>query len=60
MKFIKFDDSSNGAIMVNNSDWLDDIKYIDFFETMDVFSVNRMLSFDSVKTRLDREQNLSF
>ena len=61
MKFIKFDDSSNGAIMVNNSDWLDDIKYIDFLRNYGRhFSVNRMLSFDSVKTRLDREQNLSF
>jgi tyrosyl-tRNA synthetase len=61
LKFIKFDDSSNGAIMVNNSDWLDDIKYIDFLRNYGRhFSVNRMLSFDSVKTRLDREQNLSF
>ena len=61
LKFIKFDDSSNGAIMVNNSDWLNDIKYIDFLRNYGRhFSVNRMLSFDSVKTRLDREQNLSF
>ena len=61
LKFIKFDDTSNGAIMVNNSDWLDDIKYIDFLRNFGRhFSVNRMLSFDSVKTRLDREQNLSF
>ena len=61
LKFIKFDDSSNGATMVNNSDWLNDIKYIDFLRNYGRhFSVNRMLSFDSVKTRLDREQNLSF
>ncbi len=61
LKFIKFDNSNNGAVLVNNSDWLDDIKYISFLRNFGRhFSVNRMLSFESVKTRLDREQNLSF
>ena len=61
LKFIKFDDTNNGGILVNNADWLDGIKYIDFLRTFGRhFSVNRMLTFDSVKSRLDREQNLSF
>ena len=61
LKFIKFDDTKNGGILVNNADWLDGIKYIDFLRTFGRhFSVNRMLTFDSVKSRLDREQNLSF
>ena len=60
-KVYKFDTSHNGGILVNNSDWLDDIKYIDFLRNYGRhFSVNRMLTFESVKTRLDREQNLSF
>jgi len=61
MKFINFSSSKNGGILVNNADWLDDIKYINFLRNFGRhFSVNRMLSFDSVKTRLEREQNLSF
>ncbi|QOD38365.1 tyrosine--tRNA ligase [Candidatus Wolbachia massiliensis] len=60
-KMVSFDDGKTGAIMANNADWLDNIKYIDFLRDIGAhFSVNRMLSFDSVKTRLDREQNLSF
>ncbi|MGL9688917.1 MAG: tyrosine--tRNA ligase [Wolbachia sp.] len=60
-KMISFNDGKTGAIVVNNADWLDSIKYIDFLRNVGVhFSVNRMLSFDSVKIRLDREQNLSF
>ena len=60
-KFIKFNSSNSGGILVNNSDWLDEINYIDFLRDYGRhFSVNRMLSFDSVKTRLEREQNLSF
>ncbi|NUY39352.1 tyrosine--tRNA ligase [Wolbachia endosymbiont of Litomosoides brasiliensis] len=60
-KMVSFNDGKTGAIIVNNADWLDSIKYIDFLRGTGVhFSVNRMLSFDSVKTRLDREQNLSF
>ena len=52
---------SNPAIMVNNADWLLDLKYVEFLRDVGrFFSVNRMLSFDSVKLRLDREQSLSF
>jgi tyrosyl-tRNA synthetase len=50
-----------GAIMVDNAEWLDRIKYIDFLRDIGrYFSVNRMLSFDSAKNRIDREQELSF
>ncbi|MFP3021704.1 MAG: tyrosine--tRNA ligase [Wolbachia sp.] len=60
-KMISFNDGKTGAIIVNNADWLDNIKYIDFLRDIGAhFSVNRMLGFDSVKIRLDREQNLSF
>ncbi|MFN3934111.1 tyrosine--tRNA ligase [Parvibaculum sp.] len=60
-KFLDFGEGKTGAIMVNNRDWLDELKYIDFLRDYGRhFSVNRMLSFDSVKLRLDREQNLSF
>lgn len=60
-KMISFNSEKAGAIVENNADWLDNIKYIDFLRDIgSYFSVNRMLSFDSVKTRLDREQNLSF
>jgi tyrosyl-tRNA synthetase len=60
-KFLTFGDGPADAIMVNNRDWLADINYIDFLRDYGRhFSVNRMLSFDSVKMRLDREQPLSF
>jgi tyrosyl-tRNA synthetase len=60
-KFITFGDGPSDAIMLNNADWLESIKYIDFLrEYGRYFSINRMLGFDSVKTRLEREQNLSF
>ena len=60
-RFIDFNDSANGAKLVNNEDWLDDLNYIEFLRNFGkYFSVNRMLTFDSVKTRLEREQNLSF
>ncbi|MEX0838795.1 MAG: tyrosine--tRNA ligase [Parvibaculum sp.] len=60
-KFLKFGNGKSDAVMVNNRDWLDDLKYIDFLRDYGRhFSVNRMLSFDSVKIRLEREQNLSF
>jgi tyrosyl-tRNA synthetase len=49
------------AVIVNNADWLDALEYIPFLRQIGQhFSVNRMLSFDSVKLRLDREQSLSF
>jgi tyrosyl-tRNA synthetase len=54
-------DGANPAIMVNNADWLMELKYVEFLRDVGrYFSVNRMLSFDSVKLRLDREQSLSF
>ena len=60
-KFIKFGDGESDAIMVNNSDWLEKVGYIEFLREMGrMFSINRMLTMDSVKSRLEREQSLSF
>ncbi|SOB87006.1 tyrosyl-tRNA synthetase [Sphingomonas guangdongensis] len=60
-RFLTFGDGPTDAVMVNNADWLDKLEYIPFLrEVGQHFSVNRMLSFDSVKLRLDREQSLSF
>tara|TARA_R110002110_G_scaffold22895_3_gene88184 strand:- start:3467 stop:4729 length:1263 start_codon:yes stop_codon:yes gene_type:complete len=60
-KFLTFGEGKTEALMVNNRDWLDELKYIDFLRDYGRhFSVNRMLSFESVKVRLEREQNLSF
>ena len=60
-KFLTFGDGPTDAVMVNNADWLDELQYIAFLRDYGRhFSVNRMLSFDSVKLRLDREQPLSF
>jgi len=60
-KFLKFGDGPGDAIMANNADWLNTLNYIDFLRDVGRhFSVNRMLSFDSVKLRLDRQQELSF
>jgi tyrosyl-tRNA synthetase len=60
-RFISFDSNSNSAVMVNNVEWLTKLNYIDFLRDFGKhFSVNRMLGFDSVKLRLDREQTLSF
>ena len=59
--FLTFGDGPTDAILVDNADWLDGLAYIPFLtEVGQHFSVNRMLSFDSVKLRLDREQSLSF
>jgi len=59
-RFLSFD-GGQAAIMVNNADWLDALEYIPFLRDIGRhFSVNRMLGFDSVKLRLDREQPLSF
>ncbi len=59
-KFLDFE-GDNAAIMVNNADWLDKVNYISFLRDFGKYvSVNRMLSMESVKSRLDREQNLSF
>jgi len=60
-RYLRFGDGPNDAIMANNADWLLKINYIEFLRDVGRhFSVNRMLSFDSVKLRLDREQSLSF
>ncbi|KQM28644.1 MULTISPECIES: tyrosine--tRNA ligase [unclassified Sphingomonas] len=60
-RFLTFGDGPSDAVMVDNADWLDALEYIPFLrEVGQHFSVNRMLSFDSVKLRLDREQSLSF
>ena len=60
-RFLTFGDGPTDAIMVDNAEWLDKLEYIPFLrEVGQHFSVNRMLSFDSVKQRLDREQSLSF
>ena len=59
--YLSYNDSPTGALMVNNADWLCKINYLEFLRDVGRhFSVNRMLSFDSVKMRLDREQSLSF
>lgn len=59
--YIDYSDAPNGALMLNNAEWLDGLNYLDFLRDIGRhFSVNRMLSFESVKSRLDREQSLSF
>ena len=59
--FARLVDFDRGAIMANNADWLDNLSYIPFLrEVGRHFTINRMLSFDSVKLRLDREQPLTF
>jgi len=60
-KFIQFGDGASDAIMVNNADWLDELRYIPLLRDIGRhFSVNRMLTQDSVKLRLERDQSLSF
>ena len=59
--YISYDDGQTGALMLNNAEWLDSLNYLDFLRDIGRhFSVNRMLSFESVKSRIDREQSLSF
>ncbi|WP_127598918.1 tyrosine--tRNA ligase [Nitratireductor alexandrii] len=59
--YLTFGEGPRDAMMVDNADWLLDINYVEFLRDVGRhFSVNRMLAFDSVKTRLDREQSLSF
>src|SRR5271157_4692610 len=59
--FIDFGDGSSDAVMVNNADWLDELRYIPLLRDVGRhFSVNRMLSQDSVRLRLERDQPLSF
>jgi tyrosyl-tRNA synthetase len=60
-RFLSFDDGPSGAIMANNDDWLGKLQYIDFLRDIGRhFTINRMLTMDSVKLRLDREQPLTF
>ena len=60
-KFLKFGDGPSDALMANNDDWLSKLNYIEFLRDYGRhFSVNRMLSMDSVKLRLDRDQPLTF
>lgn len=60
-RFLTFGDGPTDAIMVNNADWLDALEYIPFLrEVGKHFTINRMLAFDSVKLRLEREQPLTF
>ncbi len=59
--YLTYDDSPTGALMLNNAEWLDGLEYLSFLRDIGKhFSINRMLSFESVKSRLDREQSLSF
>jgi tyrosyl-tRNA synthetase len=59
--YVTFGAGPNDAVLVNNAEWLDQLNYIGFLRDIGKhFSVNRMLSFESVKSRLDREQSLSF
>ncbi len=60
-RFLTFGDGPTDAVMVNNADWLDALEYIPFLRDVGRhFTINRMLAFDSVKLRLDREQPLTF
>jgi tyrosyl-tRNA synthetase len=60
-KMLTYGDGPTDALMVNNADWLLKLNYVEFLRDVGRhFSVNRMLSFDSVKLRLDRDQSLSF
>ena len=59
--YIDYEGGSRPALMIDNAEWLDGLNYIEFLRDIGRhFSVNRMLSFESVKSRLDREQSLSF
>ncbi|MFT7136258.1 MAG: tyrosyl-tRNA synthetase, partial [Akkermansiaceae bacterium] len=60
-KYLSYGTGDHDAIMLNNAEWLDNLNYLEFLRDIGRhFSVNRMLSFESVKSRLDREQSLSF
>ena len=60
-KYLQYGEGPTDALMLNNAEWLDNLNYLDFLRDIGRhFSVNRMLSFESVKSRLDREQSLSF
>ncbi|MGO4853149.1 tyrosine--tRNA ligase [Phaeovulum sp. W22_SRMD_FR3] len=60
-RYLSYGDAAGDAIMLNNAEWLDNLNYLEFLRDIGRhFSVNRMLAFESVKSRLDREQSLSF
>lgn len=60
-RFLTFGDGPSDAIMMNNAEWLDTLEYIPFLREVGLhFTINRMLTFDSVRLRLDREQPLTF
>ncbi|MBY5988938.1 tyrosine--tRNA ligase [Roseovarius atlanticus] len=60
-RYLAYGDGATDALMLNNAEWLDGLNYLEFLRDIGRhFSVNRMLSFESVKSRLDREQSLSF
>jgi tyrosyl-tRNA synthetase len=60
-KFLTFESEGGNAVMANNADWLNTLNYIEFLRDVGRhFSINRMLTFDSVKLRLERQQELSF
>ena len=60
-RFLRFGDGPGDAVMVNNADWLDTLEYVPFLREVGThFTINRMLTFDSVKIRLDREHPLTF
>ena len=60
-RYLRYGDGESDALMLNNAEWLDGLNYLDFLRDIGRhFSINRMLSFESVKSRLDREQSLSF
>ncbi|SIT77261.1 tyrosyl-tRNA synthetase [Yoonia rosea] len=59
--YLSYGDAPTDALMINNAEWLDGLNYLEFLRDIGRhFSINRMLSFESVKSRLDREQSLSF
>ena len=59
--YLTYGDGETDAMMINNAEWLDELNYLDFLRDIGRhFSINRMLAFESVKSRLDREQSLSF
>ena len=60
-RYLSYGDGASDALMLNNAEWLDALNYLEFLREIGRhFSINRMLSFESVKSRLDREQSLSF
>ena len=60
-KYLSFTNEKNKALIVDNADWLDKLGYVDFLRDFGKhFTINKMLTFDSVKIRLEREQSLSF